>query len=42
MIEELQEENEKLKDRLQISPQGDDKIDELEEAINHLRFQLTK
>jgi hypothetical protein len=42
MIEQLQEENQKLKDRLQISPQGDDKIDELEEAIEHLKFQLSK
>lgn len=40
MIEELQEENQKLKDRLQISPQGDDKIDELEQVIEFLRFEL--
>lgn len=40
MLEELQNENQKLKERLQISPYGDDKIDELEEAIENLRFQL--
>jgi hypothetical protein len=39
MIEQLQEENQKLKDRLQVSPYGDDKIDELEETIENLRFQ---
>lgn len=39
-IEDLQEENEKFRKRLEISPQGDDKIDELEESIKNLRFQL--
>ena len=39
-IEQLQAEIEKLKKRLVISPQGDDKIDEFEEAIRHLRFQI--
>jgi hypothetical protein len=34
------QENEKLKERLQISPYGDDKIDELEEALEHCKFQL--
>ena len=41
----LDEENEKFRIRLQIDPGGSDKIDELEEAMNHLRFQngeLTK
>lgn len=38
-IETLKEENEQLKERLQISPFGDDKIDELEEAIENLKFQ---
>ncbi len=32
---------EELNERLQISPQGDDKIDELEEAVNNLQFQLS-
>lgn len=31
--------NQKIK-RLEISPYGDDKIDELEECIENLRFQL--
>jgi hypothetical protein len=35
----LDEENEKFRARLQIDPGGSDKIDELEEAMNHLRFQ---
>jgi len=29
-----------LEDRLQISPYGDDKIDELESCIEHLRHQI--
>lgn len=37
---EIISENERLKERLQISPQGDDKIDELEESINHFKFAL--
>lgn len=39
-LQKLKEENNRLKERLQISPYGDDKIDELESAIEHLRFQL--
>lgn len=39
LIERAQE-TEQLKDRLQISPQGDDKIDELEQAIEHYKFQI--
>ena len=39
LIEQAQE-SEKLKERLQIGPQGDDKIDELEQSIEILRFQL--
>lgn len=31
---------EKLRDRLQQSPYGDDKIDELEEAIENFKFQI--
>ena len=45
-IEALQAENEQLKadcdrykERLQISPYGDDKIDELEEALENCKFQ---
>jgi len=34
-------ENKKLKERLAISPYGDDKIDELEEAIGNLRHTIT-
>lgn len=39
MVEALQQENEQLKGRLQISPYGDDKIDELEEALENCKFQ---
>lgn len=38
-IEAQRQEIERLKKRLQVSPYGDDKIDELEEAIENLRFQ---
>jgi hypothetical protein len=37
ILRELYEENERLKERLQISPCGDDKIDELEEALSYFR-----
>jgi hypothetical protein len=37
---EVLEERNKMRERLEISPQGDDKIDELEESIGNLRFQL--
>jgi len=36
----LQQENSKLRQRLQISPYGDDKIDELETAIDFLRHDI--
>src|SRR5690606_38171329 len=46
MVEALQQENEQLKadcdrykERLQISPYGDDKIDELDEALENCKFQ---
>lgn len=39
-LQELREENNRLNERLQISACGDDKIDELECTIEHLRFQL--
>jgi hypothetical protein len=39
LIEKAQE-TEQLKDRLQISPQGDDKIDELQQEIEYLKFRL--
>jgi hypothetical protein len=35
----LHQENEKYKKRLQISPFGDDKIDELEQALEFIRFE---
>ena len=35
---DLENEVKKLQDRLQISPYGDDKIDELEQAIEFIRF----
>lgn len=38
-IETLQAEIDRLKDRLQIGPYGDDKIDELEAATEHLRAE---
>lgn len=37
--EQLQAQNEQLQARLQISPYGDDKIDELEEAFENVKFQ---
>lgn len=46
-IEQLRFENSELKEkvtkyenRLQISPSGDDKIDELEEAVENLQYQI--
>ena len=39
-IERLKQENQKMKDRLLTSPYGDDKIDELEESLANVRFQL--
>src|SRR5690349_17289069 len=36
-FEALQRENAELRDRLQISPQGDDAIDALESAVEQLR-----
>jgi len=41
LIEKAQE-NEKLKGRLQISPQGDDKIDELEQALEFAKFDMER
>ena len=35
-IQELEEENTRLRERLEISPQGDDKIDELEAIISNM------
>lgn len=37
---DIQETLNRLHERLEISPQGDDKIDELEECIRHLRHQI--
>ena len=37
ILEELYIENERLKERLQISPYGDDRIDALEEALSYFR-----
>jgi RNA polymerase-binding transcription factor DksA len=36
------QEEEKLKERLQISPQGDDKIDELEQALEFAKFDTER
>jgi len=37
---EMKKENDRLKERLQISPYGDDKIDELEQAQELTKFEL--
>jgi hypothetical protein len=37
ILKELYEENERLRERLQISPYGDDRIDVLEEALSYFR-----
>jgi predicted nucleic acid-binding Zn-ribbon protein len=42
IIKDLKKEVEEYKTRLEISPFGDDKVDELEEACDNLRFQNEK
>ena len=39
LLEEKSKEIERLTERLQVSPYGDDKIDELEESCENLRFR---
>ena len=39
-LNELEKENEKLKERLEISPYGDDKIDELEQALSFAKHEI--
>lgn len=39
-IQELEEDNKRLRDRLEISPQGDDKIDELEDIISKMAKRI--
>lgn len=39
-IQELEEENKTMKNRLEISPQGDDKIDELEDIISKMARRI--
>lgn len=39
-IQELEEQVKKYEDRLQISPYGDDKVDELESCIGFLRSNI--
>jgi predicted RNase H-like nuclease (RuvC/YqgF family) len=38
-VQELTKECNRFKERLQISPYGDDKIDELDEALENCKFQ---